>query len=234
MRLLPGAAAFVFGFVSFCSAEPTAADILTKTAEAIREGRHDDVRRLVEPALREHPDWRDGHLHLALSHYRRKHWTPADRHFGEVLRIDPDFHRARLLSGWCRYYLGELSAARERLERYRTTDPDSWEAALALGLVEFDEDRIDVARALLTRALALAGKESSRTRALIRTRLADVLLRGGEPEKAREHLLAAVSLDPDAAKAFFKLSRVLALLGDHEGSSRAADRHAALVSDEEP
>jgi tetratricopeptide (TPR) repeat protein len=204
------------------------AELIARSAESIRTGRFEEARALLEPILQVRPDWSAGHLYVALSYYQEKHWQPALDHLRRVLEIDPNLHRARLLSGWCLYYLGELDEARGTFETYLAVEPASSEAIFALGLVAFDDDDIETAQRRFVAALELAADEPPKKRALFRTRLADVYMRTGRMDLARAELVQAVRLDPGSAKAFFKLSQVLESLGDGEGARLARARHAEL------
>ena len=66
--------------------------------------------------------------------------------------------------------------------------------------------------------------------ALARARLADVHIRAGELDRAREELTLSVRLDPTNPKVYFKISRVLQLLGDTVGAEKALGMHADILA----
>ena len=79
--------------------------------------------------------------------------------------------------------------------------------------------------------IELAESRGDATReSLARARLADVHLRAGELDRAREELTLSIRLDHDYAKAYFKLSRVLRLLGDSEGAEKALGMHTDILA----
>ncbi len=206
-------------------------DFLPRCVELIRSGRHVEARELLEPAVAGHPDWAGGKLYLALTYNEDRRWETARRLFEDVLRLDPTLHAVHVPYGWCLYYLGQLEAARQSFEIYLETDPDYADAIFALALIDFDNDELTSARRRFRKVIDLAesGGDAAR-QALARARLADVHVRAGELAQAREELTLSMRLDPDNPKVYFKLSRVLQLLGDTAGAEKALGMHADVLA----
>ncbi len=206
-------------------------DFLPRCVDLIRDGRHVEARELLEPAVARHPDWAGAKLYLALTYNQDRRWETAKNLFEDVLRLDPDLHAVHVPYGWCLYYLGQLEAARRSFETYSKIDPDYADAIFALALIDFDNDDLTSARRRFRQVIELAESRGDATReALARARLADVHLRAGELDRAREELTLSIRLDHDNAKAYFKLSRVLQLLGDTEGAEKALGMHADILA----
>lgn len=206
-------------------------DFLPRCVELIRDGRHVEARELLEPAVARHPDWAGARLYLALTYNKDLRWETAKNLFEDVLRLDPTLQAVHVPYGWCLYYLGQLEAARRSFEIYLKIDPDYADAIFALALIDFDNDELTSARRRFRQVieLAQAGEDSGR-QALARIRLADVHLRTGELARAREQLTLSIRLNPENPKVYFKLSRVLQLLGDSAGAEKALGLHADFLA----
>ncbi len=190
-----------------------------------------EARELLEAAVARHPDWAGAKLYLALTYNQDRRWETAKNLFEDVLRLDPDLHAVHVPYGWCLYYLGQLEAARRSFETYLKTDPDYADAIFALALIDFDNDDLTSAGRRFRQVIELAESAGDATKqALARARLADVHVRVGELDRARQELTLSIRLDPDHAKAYFKLSRVLQLLGDTEGAEKALGMHADILA----
>jgi len=219
--------------------KPTAAEpdpeTLSRALQLIRQGRHAEARRFLEPVVARHPESTRALLFLALTYHKENHWEPARELYERVLELDPDFHECKVSYGWCLYYLGEPVRAKEMFEAYLSVKPDYLDAIFALGLIAFDGDDVEAARKRFTRAVELAQAQGDRPReALSRFRLADVLVRTGDLESARIELLRSIGLDPTNPKSYFKLSRVLQRLGDDEGAARARQKYEEVLTRNPP
>ena len=196
----------------------------------IRADRHLEARALLEPVVESDPDWAPATLYLAMTYNQERRWETACQLYERVLVLAPDLHATHMPYGWCLYYLGRPDDARRSFETYLEFSPDYPDAIFALGLIDFDADDLTTAERRFRRVVALTEASSdTRTEARARARLADVYLRSGRLEPAREELERAIALDPNDGKAYFKLSRVLQLSGDTVGADRArqaADRLA--------
>jgi len=206
-------------------------DFLPRCVDLLRDGRHVEARELLEPAVARHPDWAGAKLYLALTYNQDQRWETAKHLFEDVLRLDPDLRAVHVPYGWCLYYLGRLDAARQSFETYLETEPDYADAIFALALIDFDNDDLTSAGRRFRKVIKLAESEGDATRqALARARLADVHVRAGDLKRAREELTLSIRLDPGNPKAYFKLSRVLQLLGDSGGAEKALGMHAEILA----
>ena len=161
-----------------------------------------------------------------MTYHKENRYGAAREHYERVLEQDPQYHMVRMFYGWCLYYLGELEAAREMVQSYLSVEPDYTDALFALGLIDFDSDEIASARGRFEQAIGLAERLQDRaTEAKARARLADVHIRTGDLDRARQQLQRSVELNPQNYEAHFKLSRVLERLGDSEGAAAARARH---------
>jgi tetratricopeptide (TPR) repeat protein len=208
------------------------ASVLTRAARSIAEGHPADALRELQPLVQDHPDSATLHHHLGLAYEKQQRYELGAERFGRALELDPRLHEARAPLGWCLYYLGRLDSSREVFERYLAIVPTDAGALLALGLIEFDADRIDTARSRFLQAIELTRvRDDVVTQALLRARLADVEQRAGQLEAARRLLVVAIKLDPHNQSYYYKLARVLQRIGDADGARRVlARRDEILVS----
>ena len=139
--------------------------------------------------------------------------------------------------GWCRYYLGDLQGAQSAFEAHAAAFPEYDDTQFALGLIAFDQDRVDEAERRFRRALELleragggAAAGAARERAKCLARLGDVALRRGDLVSAERDARAAVALWPDHHEAWAKLARVLDRQGRAQDAAEArAQQRAALA-----
>lgn len=196
------------------------------------------ARVRLAPIVESHPGWQRATFLLGLSFHEEGRYAEARPFLERGLRLDaasPDVPAIRLHLGWTLYYLGEAAAAREQFDALLAKGPAIADVHFALGLLEFDADRTESAATQFQRAIELAATAGdARAEGKARARLADVLVRHGELERAKTELEAAVRLRPDAYEAYFKLSRVLERLGDHEGAARVLKQHHAIREEVRP
>jgi len=205
------------------------ADLLPDCLALIRQGRHEDARKLLEPAVAEHPDWAEAQVYLALTYVEDKRWETARALFEKALNLQPKLHTARVPYGWCLYYLGELDDARIQFQAYLKLRPDYIDAVFALGLIDFDHDELDAAIHSFRQVSVLAEERGDAARgSLAHMRLADVYLRRDNLSRAKLELRQAIRFNPEATKAHFKLAHVLRLMGDEEGADAARRKYDEL------
>jgi Tfp pilus assembly protein PilF len=201
-----------------------ASDEMTRCLALIKNKQYDAARRRLEPIVLAHPGWARAHFLLALTYHEEQRYSMARPLFARALELDPQERAILPFYGWCLYYLGEAEASRKQFAAYLETNADHADAHYAIGLIDYDQDDLDSALARFRTTIRLAARDP-RTEGKARARLADVHVRRGELAQARTELERAVELRPDAYEAFFKLSRVLERLGDHEGAERARRTH---------
>lgn len=208
------------------SAQAVAARELNLCLRLIGEKKFDEARARVEPITAAHPDWSRPWLILAMTYHEEHRYGMAKPHFVKALELNPNEHAARPFFGWCLYYLGEADASREQFEAYLKVKPNYPDAIFAIGLIEYDRDELDKAKERFDKTIELArAAKDPRTEGKARARLADVYIRRGKLAEARDELLAAVKLRPDAYEAYFKLSRVYHRMGDAERAEWAKKMH---------
>ena len=195
----------------------------------IQGGQYDEARRLLGPVVDDHPNWARAHYFLALTYHKQNRYEHARTLFERSLQLEPEQLSVRLYHGWCLYYLGQLDASRAMFESYLAVKPDYPDAVFALGLIDFDDDAIESAEHRFTRTVELARKEQDwKVEAKAIARLADVFVRKGELERARDALARSIELNPDNYEPYYKLSRVLERLGDAEGAEQARQSHRTV------
>ena len=188
----------------------------------IAQNRAPEARGQLEAYRQAHP--RDGRAAflLGLTYHREKRYALARPLFEEATRLEPGYPTTYHFLGWCLYYLGEPDAARKAFEQHlrHVEEGDSY---FGIGLIDLDQDRLDDAASRFRQAIALQEGRRDRVREVSKAhaRLADVYLRREELPAARDELRRATELWPQHYTAFFKLSRVLARLGDAKGADDA-------------
>jgi predicted Zn-dependent protease len=196
--------------------------VLDDGLRLISEGRHEDCRRLVEPLAAGRPDLSKAQFVLGLTYHGEDRPHKAREHFARAIQLDPHQDLYRLYYGMCLYKLGELGASRAVLGDYLARNPRDSNALVAIGLIDFDQDRAESAREHLAKAVALAPTSIKQGRA--RKHLADVLVRLGELQAAREELRQSIELNPTDDRAYHRLANVLQRLGDGQGAAQARER----------
>jgi tetratricopeptide (TPR) repeat protein len=166
---------------------------------------------------------------LGYSYQKQKVYAAASEHFVRATELAPDYHPTWQFLGYARYYLGDLAGAREAFEAHLRLVPEEGDSWFGLGLIDFDEDRLDDAEQHFRKAIELheavrsrdpSGRARSREVAKARARLADVLIRRDDFPAARDELQQAAALLP-APEIWHKLHDVLLRLGDEAGAAQA-------------
>lgn len=195
----------------------------------IRAAHYEEARSRLAPIIADHPQWARAQLMLALTYHEEQRYEMAKPLFAEALRLNPAENSVRPFYGWCLYYLGEPSAAREQFEAYLKVNAKYADAHFALGLIDFEEDRLDDAITRMNRTIELAQQAGdARTEGKAHARLGDIHLRRNNLEDARTELLKAVELRKDAYEAYYKLARVYQRLGDPEKAKWARSMHEQI------
>ena len=196
---------------------------LSWAARLIADRKTDQARTRLEAHVAENPDDGQAAFLLGLTYHREKRYAPARPWFESAARLAPGYHTVHHFHGWCLYYLGDMPGARAAFDRHVEAVPGEGDSHFALGLIAFNDDRLDDAQRRFARAIELQRDKPNRRGdvAKAHARLADVHIRRDELEQARTQLLLATELWPQHYAAFYKLSRVLHRLGEDEAADEA-------------
>jgi tetratricopeptide (TPR) repeat protein len=200
--------------------------LMPMSIQLIQQERYEEARQLLKPVLDDHPDWGKLHFYYGLTYHKENRYEEARTYFEKATQLDPHYRAVQLFYGWCLYYLAELDLAAEQFKAFLEYKPDYPDAVFALGLIDFDQDRIDAARQKFDKVIELSRTaQDAPTEAKAHARLADVWMRQTEWEKAKAELIKSLELKPENYEPWYKLSRVLDRLGDHEGAAQAREKH---------
>jgi tetratricopeptide (TPR) repeat protein len=196
---------------------------LAAAARLISDRKTDQARSWLDAHLASHPDDGQAAFLLGLTYHREKRYTLARPWFESAVRLAPQYHTIHHFHGWCLYYLGDMPGARVAFIRHIEAVPGEGDSHFALGLIAFDDDRLDDAQRRFAGAIELQRDNPGRRRDVSKAhaRLADVHIRRDELEGAKTQLLLATELWPQHYAAFYKLSRVLTRLGEDEAADQA-------------
>ena len=203
---------------------------MTQIHQALNKNDLKTARQLLQQEINEDPDSDEAHFLIAEVRYSRSRFGLANETFEKVLREGPTFPRSELafyFYGVCQMRLGNVERARESLLAILELRPKYGEALFALGLLEVQRGKPELAIVFFEEAMyyfkEAQAKGRNRDEPLARTYsgLGDSYLQTGKLEKAQQYLEQGIELNPSDAKAHYALSRVLHRLGDAEGAQRA-------------
>ncbi|MCZ6611316.1 MAG: tetratricopeptide repeat protein [Planctomycetota bacterium] len=196
---------------------------LSAAFRLIGQGRTDVARPRLVSYLNQHPDDGRAEFLLGLTYHREKRYALARPRFTQAIELEPQYHPTYHFLGWCLYYLGETQAARVAFEQHLTFVATEGDSHFGIGLIAFDEDRLDDAELRFRTAIKLQADNPRRVRDVSKAhaRLADVYIRRNALEDAKAQLQLATDLWPEHYAAFYKLSRVLTRLGEIEAAEEA-------------
>jgi Flp pilus assembly protein TadD len=211
--------------------------------KALKTGRFDEVRRMVE----QYTMARGAAAHrgqaefvVGLTYHRAQFFDKASEHFLRALQLEPNFLETYYYAGHSLFNVGRLAEARAAYAVFAKYEPDDAATAFGQGLVEFEADRIDDAERFMKRAIELATAqrpEAADPRTIdgdlgrYNARLGDLYVRRDDFTHARELFEKAASLRPDSPEVWSKLAIACDRLGDVDGAKRARAR--ALEADEQ-
>jgi tetratricopeptide (TPR) repeat protein len=208
----------------------------------IVQGRNEEARELLARVIDEYPDCAQAVFFTGVSYQRQKDYERARAHLERVIELDvpfPSDETTYYFYGWSLYWLGELDAARAAFETHREGVPTEADTHFALGLIAFDEDKLDEAEADFKKAIELHDRMATEDPARYRQRLAsvakchgrlaDVYSRRGDLEEAKAELERAIELWPAHHQTYYKLYRVLLRLGEDEQAERALQTHQRIL-----
>lgn len=194
--------------------------------KALKTGRFDEVRRMVE----QYVSTRGAQAHrgqaefvIGLTYHRQNFFDSASEHFLAALKLEPGFLETYYYAGHSLFNVGRLDEARAAFAVYAKYKPDDHATAFGQGLVELEADRVDDAERFVTRAVELVTKQRAAlpdARALdgdlgrYNARLGDIFVRREDFARAKELFEKAASLRPDSPEIWSKLASACERLGD--------------------
>jgi len=208
----------------------------------IRQEQYEPAEALLKRVLEQYPDYSQAQFFLGVCYKQQRDHARARRAFERVLEMDVPFHQDEAtyyFYGWSLYWLGELDEARAAFEKHIEASPHEPDSHFALGLIDYDENKLDAAEKRFRKSLELLDRMSrtnpqryrGRLNAVSKAhvRLADVHVRRGELQEARKELELAIDIWPRYPEPYYKLSRVLFRLGEREAARQMAERHQTLL-----
>lgn len=197
-------------------------------------GHFEEARRLLRQELKDVPNSDAATFYMGYSHYQAHQHAAARPYFETVLGRGPAFARGPSVFyayGKCLLALGELDCARAAFKAYLRFRPDGGDAHFSLGQLAIEEGQPDEALPHFQRAIQAFARLERKTGAsqaqnvsMVHAYLGEVHLQSGALDKARDALETCVRLHPQHPQPHYKLARVLTLLGDEEGASRALEQ----------
>jgi len=165
---------------------------------------------------------------LALFLYARaqiafQQWQRAHDLFSEFDRRVPKYAPAQYALGWLDLKLNRPGEAREHLEKSLAMDASQADPRCDLAQLDFDEDRLEEAK---TQWLAVLKAQPRHVKANIG--MADLLLKSGDLQGAKERYEAGIAADPESGPAHYKLSTVLFRLHENERAAQERARGTEL------
>jgi len=203
--------------------------------KALKTGRFDEVRRMVEQyvsASGASAHRGQAEFVVGLTYHRQNFFDSASEHFLAALKFEPGFLETYYYAGHSLFNVGRLEEARAAYAVYAKYKPDDHATAFGQGLVEIEADRIDDAERFVTRAIELAAKQRAAaqdTRSIdgdlgrYNARLGDLFARRDDWKRAQDLFEKAAGLRPDSPEIWSKLASACQRLGD---SARAATARA--------
>ena len=208
---------------------------LRPAATALEQRRNVEARELARAFLATHPGDGQALFLVGMSYHGSGNYGAARPWLEQALEVDPGFWFAHAFLGEGLFLVGELEPARREYEAYLAAVPEDPKGHYAIGLIEFEETRLDAAAERFERAIDLFAALERRDpreaaarrpeRAECHARLGEVHFARGEYEAARAELLRATEIAPENISAFYTLSLVHRRLGEEDLADRAAARY---------
>lgn len=169
--------------------------ILKKAQVAFRNQNYQEVIRLCEPYLNQHPEDVDLAFILAQAQAFSGNYEEALKVCNRILNQVPEHHDALVLKARVLIWSGRSDVARPILEALVKKNPDDIETCLELGRVEEISGQLNKAEniylTILNRNLP------PQLKAEVFVRLNRIYQKRGDLEKARAYLVQAIQLDPE-------------------------------------
>jgi Flp pilus assembly protein TadD len=184
----------------------------------LSSGHFEYAKNLITQVLDARPEVGRAEFFLGVALTKMKKYEDARPHLERSLQLRqpfPEAKHAHHFMGWASYHLGELGRARSDFEAHLAEVPDEPDSIFALGLIAFDEDRLDDAEKHFQKAIELQQdpKASRRDLAKAWIRLGDLSMRRDDPAKAEERYMTGLSYFADHYEGWAKLARSRERLG---------------------
>ena len=124
----------------------------------LSSGHFEYAKNLITQVLDARPEVGRAEFFLGVALTKMKKYEDARPHLERSLQLRqpfPEAKHAHHFMGWASYHLGELGRARSDFEAHLAEVPDEPDSIFALGLIAFDEDRLDDAEKHFQRAIEL-------------------------------------------------------------------------------
>ena len=196
------------------------------------------VQALLEPFVAEWPDTPRARFYLGMAIHKQKNYAQA---LPELLagRGEPAFenqHTVDYFLAWCYYNLGQLEEAEASMQRFLRITPDEGDGHFVLGLVAYDQDRVEDAAAAFELSAGLfadAFQHAPESRkatfagelAKAHGRLGDVYFDQERLDDALQSYGIAVTYIQNHYVVWYKLSQLFEELGQPEDAALAREKY---------
>lgn len=199
----------------------------------LQTGHYDYAKNILVQVLDARPEVGRAEFFLGVALTKMKKYEEARLHLERSLQFMqpfPEAKHAHHFMGWASYHLGELGRARSDFEAHLAEVPNEPDSIFGLGLIAFDEDRLDDAETLFQKAIDLqqGPKASRRDVSKAWIRMGDVSMRRDDPAKAEERYMSGLALFADHYEGWAKLARCRDQMGKAKEaeSARNEERRA--------
>ena len=196
------------------------------------------VQAMLEPFVAEWPDTPRARFYLGMAIHKQKNYAQA---LPELLagRGEPAFenqHTVDYFLAWCYYNLGQLEEAEAAMQRFLRVTPNEGDGHFVLGLVAYDQNRLEDAAAafeLSTELFADAFQRAPENRkatfagelAKAHGRLGDVYFDQERLDDALQSYGIAVTYIQNHYVVWYKLSQLFEELGQPEDAALAREKY---------
>ena len=176
-----------------------------------KNGNTDGAVETLSAIVKDHPDYAQAHVNLALIYIQQRRYKDAANEFEQALRLDPTDDVARASYIKTLIILAQPEAAFPLAEDYVRRKPSDFEALYLMGSVERELGKYAEAEKVLSKAVAIQPNHYDS-----RYDFGFVLAKLGRPAEARVQFEKALQINPASNEARFQLSSVLRSLGQKE------------------
>lgn len=184
----------------------------------LQGGNYEYAKNILTQILASRPDVGRAEFFLGVALAKMKKYEDARPHLERSIQFHqpfPEAKHAHHFMGWASYHLGELGRAKSDFEAHLAEVPNEPDSTFALGLIAFDEDRLDEAEAKFKKAIELqqGPKANRRDVAKAWIRLGDVAQRQDKLADAETRYMEGLALFADHYEGWAKLARVRDQMG---------------------